>query len=161
MKICVVFAALATASLAAVSADAHVRAQACGHVSHRPIVHRAVAHHIVRRSPVRHLAAHSARSSLRFAACGCDHAARARIAYDEREYRPRHWHPYFATATYFRPRPVFYRPRMIYYEEHFPTRRFHRYGGYAGGFGGGSFRDRDRDRDFEHRRFAMADRWGR
>lgn len=157
MKICVMFAALSAASLAAMPADAH-RSQSCGHVSH-PTVHRAVSHRSVRRAPVRHLAAHSSRHSVRYADCGCRHAARARIVYDDYEYRPRHWHPYFAATAYYEPRPIFFRPRMIVYREHFPMRRFHRYGRYGGGFEGARF-DR-RDRDFDRGRFAMAGRWGR
>jgi hypothetical protein len=157
MKICVVFAALSAASLAAVPAAAHNRTRTCGHVSQRPIVHRAVSHHAVR-SPVRHVAAHNARHGLRYAACGCGHAARARIVYEEREYRPRHWRPYLAATTYYEPRPIFYRPRMIHYQERFPIPRFHRYGGYGGGFDGSYFNRHERD--FDHRRFAH-DRWRR
>jgi hypothetical protein len=158
MKICILFAALSTASLAAVPAAAHVRSQACGHVSPRPAVHR-TAYHPVRRAPVRHLAAHNPRHGVRYADCGCRHATRARIVYDDRAYLPRHWHPYFAARTYYEPRPIFYRPRMIVYREDFPMRRFHRYGRYGGGFEGAYFHRRDRD--FDRRRYAMAGGWGR
>ena len=158
MKIHVLFAALAVASLAAVPAAAHNR-EACGQ---RPSVHRAASHHAVRRAPVRHLATRSVQHRVRYAAaCGCGHADRARTAYGERFYRPHA----MAVAAYYEPRPIFYRPRMIVYREDFPIRRFHERGFHGRGFDGGYYRHRDFDRgrdwDFGRRRFAMNDGWRR
>src|ERR1700710_139176 len=151
MKNCIVFAALATASFAAMPADAHGRAAACHHASHRPTVHRAVAYHAVRsRAPVRRLAGYSTHHNLRYAGCGCGHAARTRIVYEEPEFLALPRRPHFSSVAYFRPRPIYYRPRMEYYEDRFPIRRFDRDAGYDGGFGYSYMHHRDR---YERRNF--------
>jgi hypothetical protein len=158
MKIRFMCAALAAATFAAVPANAHGRAASCQHVSHRPALHRAAYHPVRARPALRHLAASSGHG-VRYAGCGCGHAARARIVYEEREFVPLYRRPAFVRVAYFRPHPIFYRPRMIYYGDDFPVGRFHRRPEYGGGFRDSYWHHRDRD--FERRHFAMRDDWRR
>ena len=163
MKTCVLLASLAAASLAAVPAAAHDR-QACGHVSHHPAVHRAAAHHPAHRAAVHRVAAGTVHRRVQYAAaCGCGHASRSRIVYEEREYRPRYRPHFMAVAAYYEPRPIFYRPWRVAYREDFPIRRFHERVRYGRDFGGIYHHrlDFDPGRRFEHRRFAMNDGWRR